>query len=70
MSEPTLMFTGDLILDEPNPDSFFDATRATLARADIVVGHVEVPHTRRGVEGTCASRGQARVSRDARMSGS
>jgi poly-gamma-glutamate synthesis protein (capsule biosynthesis protein) len=42
------MFTGDLILDEPDPDSFFDEVRGLLGRADAVVGHVEVPHTRRG----------------------
>ena len=45
-----ILLTGDLILDEPDPDSFFDRTRPVLRRADIVVGHVEVPHTTRGVE--------------------
>lgn len=48
MTHATLMFTGDLILDEPEPDSLFDEVRSVLARADAVVGHVEVPHTRRG----------------------
>ena len=48
MAHTTIAFTGDLILDEPDPDAFFDAVRAVLERADIVVGHVEVPHTRRG----------------------
>lgn len=48
MTHATIMFTGDLILDEPEPDSFFDEVRSVLARADVVVGHVEVPHTRRG----------------------
>ncbi len=51
MSETTVMFTGDLILDEPDPDSFFDRVRDTLASASVVVGHVEVPHTNRGQEG-------------------
>ncbi|NOT61280.1 MAG: CapA family protein [Acidobacteria bacterium] len=46
----TIFFVGDLILDEPNPDSFFDLARATLQSADLVIGHVEVPHTMRGVE--------------------
>ena len=46
------MFTGDLILDEPEPDSFFDEVRGVLERADAVVGHVEVPHTRRGRQET------------------
>ncbi len=47
-----LMMVGDLILDEPEPDSFFDPTRNTLQKADVLIGHVEVPHTRRGREHT------------------
>jgi Bacterial capsule synthesis protein PGA_cap len=43
----TLLATGDLILDEPDPDSFFDPSRETLCAADLVVGHVEVPFTTR-----------------------
>lgn len=50
MTTLTLFFTGDLILDEPDPDSFFAPSRDLLARGDVVVGHVEVPHTRRGEE--------------------
>ncbi len=46
----TILLVGDLILDEPNPDSFFDLARTTLQTADLVIGHVEVPHTTRGVE--------------------
>ena len=45
-----ILLVGDLILDEPQPDTFFDRARPVLQRADIVIGHVEVPHTRRGVE--------------------
>lgn len=45
-----VLLTGDLILDEPDPDAFFEPSRARLAAADLVIGHVEVPHTRRGVE--------------------
>jgi len=45
-----LMLVGDLILDEPEPDSFFELAQATLHKADLLVGHVEVPHTRRGSE--------------------
>lgn len=45
-----LLMTGDLVLDEPNADFFFDLARDTLAQADLVVGHVEVPHTLRGQE--------------------
>ncbi len=47
-----LMLVGDLILDEPEPDSFFDYVRSTLQTADVLIGHVEVPHTRRGRENT------------------
>jgi poly-gamma-glutamate capsule biosynthesis protein CapA/YwtB (metallophosphatase superfamily) len=49
-STVSLLFTGDLILDEPDPDFFFDFVRPTLLKADLVAGHVEVPHTRRGRE--------------------
>jgi poly-gamma-glutamate synthesis protein (capsule biosynthesis protein) len=41
----TLLAVGDLILDEPDPDSYFDATRSILQAADVVIGHVEVPHS-------------------------
>jgi poly-gamma-glutamate synthesis protein (capsule biosynthesis protein) len=44
-----LLLLGDLILDEPDPDSFFDPSREVLRSADLVVGQVEVPHTSRGV---------------------
>jgi poly-gamma-glutamate capsule biosynthesis protein CapA/YwtB (metallophosphatase superfamily) len=47
-----LMLVGDLILDEPHPDEFFDCSRHVLAKADVLVGHVEVPHTTRGREST------------------
>lgn len=46
----TLMMVGDVILDEPHPDSFFDPSRSMLAMADVAIGHVEVPHTLRGSE--------------------
>ena len=47
-----LMLVGDLILDEPEPDLFFEAARSTLQEADLLVGHVEIPHTHRGQENT------------------
>ncbi len=46
----TLLMVGDIILDEPDADSFFEPSRAALAGGDFVVGHVEVPHTSRGLE--------------------
>ncbi|MEJ2110973.1 MAG: CapA family protein [Acidobacteriota bacterium] len=53
MSDPAtlkLMLVGDLILDEPDPDTFFEPARSTLQQADVLIGHVEVPHTDRGSE--------------------
>lgn len=47
--QPTrLLLVGDLILDEPEPDSFFEPSLAALRRGDVLVGQVEVPHSRRG----------------------
>ena len=50
MSNAALLMVGDLILDEPDPDFFFEPCRATLRAADLLIGHVEVPHTRGGSE--------------------
>jgi len=43
-----LLLLGDLILDEPDPDALFDPSRELLRSADVLVGQVEVPHSRRG----------------------
>src|SRR5919202_6808596 len=40
-----ILATGDLIIDEPDPDRYFDLARPALQAADVVVGHVEVPFT-------------------------
>jgi poly-gamma-glutamate synthesis protein (capsule biosynthesis protein) len=40
-----ILAVGDLILDEPDPASFFDPSRALLHTGDLVIGHVEVPHS-------------------------
>lgn len=45
MNTVTLLSVGDLILDEPDPASFLAPASETLRRGDIVVGHVEVPHS-------------------------
>lgn len=51
MTQPfKLYMTGDLVLDEPDADFFFDPARAMLAEADLLIGHLEVPHTDRGEE--------------------
>jgi hypothetical protein len=44
----TLLAVGDLILDEPDPASFFAPARELLRGGDVTIGHVEVPHTDRG----------------------
>lgn len=46
----SIALLGDLILGEPEPDFFFERARAVLAAKDLVVGHLEVPHTHRGRE--------------------
>ena len=46
----TIQLVGDLILDEPDPDALFDLSRQRLGMGDVLVGHVEVPHTARGIE--------------------
>lgn len=40
--------TGDLIIDEPDPHSFFAPAKDLLRTGDFVVGQIEVPHTDRG----------------------
>lgn len=50
MSSIDFIFTGDLVLDEPGPDHWLGGI-ATLTRgADVTIGHLEVPHTLRGIE--------------------
>ncbi len=40
-----LIFTGDLILDEPEPDHWLAGIAPALRSADLTIGHLEVPHT-------------------------
>jgi poly-gamma-glutamate synthesis protein (capsule biosynthesis protein) len=40
-----LIFTGDLILDEPRPDHWLSGIGPALRAADLAIGHLEVPHT-------------------------
>ena len=40
--------TGDIIVDEPDPYSFFEPSRELLSSGDFVIGQIEVPHTDRG----------------------
>jgi poly-gamma-glutamate synthesis protein (capsule biosynthesis protein) len=50
MTDLRVLLVGDLILEEPEPDFFFEPARSVLRSAGLVIGHVEVPHTRRGQE--------------------
>lgn len=43
-----ILIVGDLILDEPDPDSFFAPSAELLRAGDVVIGQVEVPHSTRG----------------------
>jgi len=41
---------GDLVLDEPDPDHWLAGIAPALRSASLAIGHLEVPHTRRGQE--------------------
>lgn len=46
----SLLLVGDIVLDEPDPDHWLSGIAPALQAADIVVAHLEVPHTDRGEE--------------------
>lgn len=46
----TLVLTGDLVLDEPDAGHWLSGIAPATRAADIAVGHLEVPHTKRGHE--------------------
>jgi len=51
MSRPIdLLFLGDIILDVPDPDHWLSGIAEVTRAADLVIGHLEVPHTLRGEE--------------------
>ena len=41
-----LVFTGDLVLDEPEPDHWLAGIAPALRASDVAIGHLEVPHTK------------------------
>jgi poly-gamma-glutamate synthesis protein (capsule biosynthesis protein) len=45
-----LVFTGDLVLDAPDPDYWLSGIAPVTRSAQLTIGHLEVPHTTRGVE--------------------
>jgi poly-gamma-glutamate capsule biosynthesis protein CapA/YwtB (metallophosphatase superfamily) len=50
MTVHSLLFCGDLVLDEPNPDHWLSGIAPCLREAQLAIGHLEVPHTHRGRE--------------------
>lgn len=50
MAAIDLVFTGDLVLDEPDADYWLSGIASATQAADATIGHLEVPHTRRGEE--------------------
>ncbi|MCP6756654.1 CapA family protein, partial [Klebsiella pneumoniae] len=48
----TLFAVGDLILKLPDPRPYFAHVAPTLRTGDIVIGHNEIPYTRRPVRTT------------------
>lgn len=48
--EISISCVGDLILDEPGPmEPYFEGTREILGAQDVLIGHVETPHTLRNL---------------------
>lgn len=45
-----LLLAGDLVLDEPDAAHWLSGIAPALRQADLAIGHLEVPHTRRGQE--------------------
>ncbi len=45
-----MVFAGDLVLDEPDPDHWLSGIADALRDSSIAIGHLEVPHSKRGVE--------------------
>jgi Bacterial capsule synthesis protein PGA_cap len=45
-----IVLAGDLILDVPEPDHWLSGITPAVQMADVAIGHLEVPHTRRGQE--------------------
>jgi poly-gamma-glutamate synthesis protein (capsule biosynthesis protein) len=46
----TILLAGDLVLDADDPDHWLSGIAPAVRGADIAIGHLEVPHTRRGTE--------------------
>jgi poly-gamma-glutamate synthesis protein (capsule biosynthesis protein) len=45
-----ILLAGDLVLDVEEPDHWLSGIAPAIQAADVAIGHLEVPHTRRGRE--------------------
>src|SRR5690606_35203260 len=45
-----ILLAGDLVLDAEDPDHWLSGIAPAVQTADVAIGHLEVPHTRRGAE--------------------
>lgn len=50
LAATSIILTGDLVLDVEGADYWLSGIAPAISAADIAIGHLEVPHTRRGVE--------------------
>ena len=50
MTTTDIALLGDIILDVPEPDHWLSGIAPLTRAADVTIAHLEVPHTRRGVE--------------------
>ncbi len=50
MSVTEIALLGDVILDVPDPDHWLSGIAPLTRAADVTIAHLEVPHTRRGIE--------------------
>jgi poly-gamma-glutamate synthesis protein (capsule biosynthesis protein) len=46
----SILLAGDLVLDADEPDHWLSGIAPAVQAADVAIGHLEVPHTRRGTE--------------------
>jgi poly-gamma-glutamate capsule biosynthesis protein CapA/YwtB (metallophosphatase superfamily) len=46
----TVLLTGDMVLDVPDADHWLSGIAPALRSADLAIAHLEVPHTKRGLE--------------------
>ena len=55
-----VLSVGDLILDVPGVDRYFDESRDILKSGDVVIGQVEIPYTTQPFWSTCDNQNKFR----------